>query len=110
MKAIRSLFRPFATALLAASLLAPGLALAGFHASVTGRDEPKAETFEFGMELAQSGGCYAIGERMAAQHGGTVARADVATEGGQQVCVIVIVVLAKDGQRGRRLEFTVPQN
>lgn len=102
MKRVRSQFRPFASLLLAASLLAPGSVLAG---QSLGQRVSEPE-----MQLAQGGGCYAIGERMAAQHGGTVARADSATRGGQQVCVIVVVVPAKDGQRGRRLEFVVPQN
>lgn len=110
MKTLRPLFRHAATALIAASMLAPGSALAGSHAGASVRAEPRSEMLESGMELAQSGGCYSIAQGVAAQHGGTVARADSTTRGGQQVCVIVVVVPARDGQRGRRLEFTVPQN
>ncbi|MEP9397206.1 hypothetical protein [Mesorhizobium sp. KR2-14] len=54
--------------------------------------------------------CYAIGQQVAAQNGGTLAKASAATQGGQSVCVIVVLVPGKDGQRPRRSEFVVPQN
>lgn len=104
MKTLRSLFRPAATVLLAASMLVPILA----PASSAGRAEPRPEMSESEMLLAQSGDCYSIGQSIAAEHDGTVARADAAKRGGQNVCVIVVVVPARDGQRGRRLEFVVP--
>lgn len=52
--------------------------------------------------------CYAIGQQVAAQHGGTLARASLSNRGGRPVCVIVVVVPGRDGQRGRRQEFVVP--
>ncbi|MDG4898022.1 hypothetical protein P9272_31260 [Mesorhizobium sp. WSM4976] len=52
--------------------------------------------------------CYAIGQQVAAQNGGTLAKASQATRGGQQVCVIVVLVPGKDGQRPRRSEIVVP--
>ncbi|AZO06096.1 MULTISPECIES: hypothetical protein [unclassified Mesorhizobium] len=55
-----------------------------------------------------SGDCYAIGQQVAAQNGGTLAKASQATRGGQQVCVIVVLVPGKDGQRPRRSEIVVP--
>ncbi|RWE15537.1 MAG: hypothetical protein EOS61_09325 [Mesorhizobium sp.] len=54
--------------------------------------------------------CYAIGQQVAAQNGGTLAKASQATRGGQQVCVIVVLVPGKDGQRPRRSEIVVPLN
>jgi hypothetical protein len=54
--------------------------------------------------------CYAIGQQVAAQNGGTLARASASTQGGQPVCVIVVLVPGKDGQRPRRAEFVVPAN
>jgi hypothetical protein len=54
--------------------------------------------------------CYAIGEQVAAQNGGTLAKASPSTQGGQPVCVIVVLVPGKDGQRPRRTEIVVPQN
>lgn len=52
--------------------------------------------------------CYAIGQQVAAQNGGTLARASLSNRGGRPVCVIVVVVPGRDGQRGRRQEFVVP--
>jgi hypothetical protein len=54
--------------------------------------------------------CYAIGQQVAAQNGGTLAKASQSTQGGQPVCVIVVLVPGKDGQRPRRSEIVVPQN
>jgi hypothetical protein len=53
--------------------------------------------------------CYAIGEQVAAQNGGTLARASPSTQGGQPVCVIVVLVPGKDGERPRRVQMVVPQ-
>lgn len=58
-------------------------------------------------QLAQ-GDCYAIGQQIAAQNGGTLAMATPEDRGGQRVCVIVVLVPGQDGQRPRRAEFVVP--
>ncbi len=52
--------------------------------------------------------CYAVGTRVASQQGGQLAKATPETRGGQTVCVVVILVPAKDGQRPRRQEVVVP--
>lgn len=52
--------------------------------------------------------CHAIGQQQAAQAGGQLARATPEVRGGQQVCVIVVLMPAKDGQRPRRTEIIVP--
>jgi hypothetical protein len=52
--------------------------------------------------------CYSVGEQVAAQNGGTLAKASQQTRGGQTVCVIVVLVPGKDGQRPRRTEIVVP--
>ncbi|MEO5757358.1 MAG: hypothetical protein ABIQ51_10945, partial [Mesorhizobium sp.] len=39
--------------------------------------------------------CYGIGQRIAAQAGGTLAKANEAKRGGQTVCVIVVLVPGK---------------
>ena len=54
--------------------------------------------------------CYAIGQQIAAQNGGTLARASQQNRGGQTVCVIVVLVPGKEGQRPRREEYVVPAN
>lgn len=53
--------------------------------------------------------CNAIAQQMAAQYGGK-ARATLQNRGGQQVCVVVIVVEGKNGQRAQRIEQVVPLN
>ena len=59
--------------------------------------------------ITVSGDCYAIGQQIAAQNGGTLARADQASEGGQEVCRIVVLLPAKEGKHPRRAEFVVPR-
>ena len=54
--------------------------------------------------------CYAVGQQVAAQKGGTLAKASQSTQGGQPVCVIVVLVPGKEGERPRRSEIIVPQN
>ena len=55
-----------------------------------------------------AGDCYAVGRRVAAQNGGTLAAARAATRGGQSVCVVVVLIPGKNGQRPRRREIVVP--
>ena len=59
--------------------------------------------------LAQAD-CYSVGQQIAAQNGGTLAKASQSNKGGQSVCVIVVLVPGKEGQRPRRKEFVVPAN
>jgi hypothetical protein len=56
------------------------------------------------IQLAQ-GDCYAVGQQVAAENGGTLAKATPEDQDGQQVCVIVVLLPAQDGQRPRRVEF-----
>lgn len=60
------------------------------------------------LQLAQGPNCYAIGQRIAAENGGTLAMATAESRGGQTVCRIVVVVPSRDGGRARRQEFVVP--
>ncbi len=55
-----------------------------------------------------AGDCYAVGRRIAAQNGGTLAAARAMTRGGQSVCVVVVLIPGKNGQRPRRREIVVP--
>ncbi len=52
--------------------------------------------------------CRAIGQQIADQNGGTLADAHVENRNGQNVCVGVVVVPARDGERGRQIPFSVP--
>ena len=63
-----------------------------------------------GVGPAAAADCYAIGQQVAAQNGGQLANVREANQGGQPVCVIVVLVPGKDGGRPRRQEFVVPAN
>ena len=60
------------------------------------------------LVVLAAGDCYAIGQQIAQQNGGQLAKAQADNRGGQNVCVIVVLVPGKDGQRPRRSEFVVP--
>jgi len=62
-----------------------------------------------GPIVAVAADCYAVGQEVAAQNGGTLAKASQSTRGGQPVCVIVVLVPGKEGERPRRAEIVVPQ-
>ena len=82
----------------------PSMALLAFAITLP------AEAARNGEVLVAQADCYAIGQQVAAQNGGTLARAQSANRGGQEVCIIVVLVPGKDGQRPRRAEFVVPAN
>ena len=64
---------------------------------------PPGETFQ-----PVAADCYAIGQQVAAQQGGQLAKASPDTQGGRPVCRIVVLLPGKDGQRPRRTEIVVP--
>ncbi len=99
MKTLRSHLRTAILALCAAGLFASRAA-----ALPTGMPQPADPI------ILASSDCYAIGQQVAEQNGGTLAKASQSTRGGQPVCVIVVLVPGKDGQRPRRSEIVVPQN
>ncbi len=71
---------------------------------------PRVQPSRSDTVVAIASDCYAVGQQVAAQHGGQLAKASQSTRGGQPVCVIVVLVPGKDGQRPRRAEVVVPQN
>jgi len=74
-------------------------ALPGAPAAFAGEGKPV---------LVAAADCYGIGQRIAAERGGQVHSAEAATRNGRPVCVIVVLVPGKGGQRGRRMEIVVP--
>jgi hypothetical protein len=100
MKTFSSHFRTAMLALCAAGLLV-SQAVALPVATTPDQSDPV---------LLAASDCYAIGQQVAEQNGGTLAKASQATRGGQAVCVIVVLVPGKDGQRPRRTEVVVPAN
>jgi hypothetical protein len=92
----------------------PQTAIAALSATVLLISEaaalPAAPVNADSVVVAIGGDCYAIGEQVAAQNGGTLAKAAPSTQGGQPVCVVVVLVPGKGGQRPRRVQLVVPQN
>jgi len=54
--------------------------------------------------------CYSIGQQVAAQNGGTLAKASEANRGGQAVSVFVVLVPGRGVERQRRTGIVVPQS
>ena len=98
MKKHLAIFRPVAAALLALPLALPAGAMP--------LRLPDVDT----SPVIQVGGdCYALGQRMAGQRGGTLAKATAQNRGGQTVCVIVVLVPGDGyGKRPSRQQFVVP--
>jgi len=63
-----------------------------------------------GVQPAAAADCFGVGQQIAAQNGGQLANVREANQGGQTVCVVVVLVPGKDGGRPRRQEFVVPAN
>lgn len=97
-------FRTYMSTLLVAILVLTGIASDAMSAPPA-LPAPPAEII-----LASNGDCYAIGERYAAQQGGQLARASRETRNGQEVCVVVVLLPARDGERPRRAETVLPLN
>ncbi|WP_110751006.1 hypothetical protein [Phyllobacterium leguminum] len=57
-----------------------------------------------------AGDCVAIGQRVAGEQGGTLTKATPAVQNGRNVCVVVVLVPGRDGERPRRVEVAVPSN
>lgn len=76
-------------------------------AQVLNMEVPRAGGAEESYEVAQAD-CYAVGEQVAAEQGGQLARASARNQGGRTVCVIVVLVPGRDGERPRRQEFVIP--
>lgn len=94
----RSRFRSTLLALCAGALVAPQAGAL-----------PLALPQQQSAVVSVASDCYAVGQQVAAEKGGTLAKASQATRGGQAVCVIVVLVPGKDGERPRRAEIVVPQ-
>lgn len=63
-----------------------------------------------GTIVYASGNCHAVGMQHASRSGGQLLRATPEMRGGQRVCVIVVAMPARDGQRPRRTEIVVPDS
>ncbi|MGB6119739.1 MAG: hypothetical protein WBF87_16105 [Mesorhizobium sp.] len=92
---IRSITGAF---VLASVMIAPG---SGFAAA------PVAPLAAPSMTVPVQANCNAVAQQLGAQYGGR-AKGTLQDRGGKRVCVVVIVVDGKDGQRGERIQKEVP--
>ncbi len=69
---------------------------------------PMAAPKKSNLLIAAAGDCTAVGEQVAAQQGGQLAKATPTTQNGRAMCVIVVLVPGRDGERPRRVEVAVP--
>ena len=63
-----------------------------------------------GAGVALAADCSAVGQQVADSQGGTLARATSVVQNGKEVCVVVVLIPGKDGERPRRVEVAVPAN
>ena len=92
--------RPVVAALCVATLAAAdAVALPHAHTPAGSRFAP----------LPVADNCYAVGEKVASQKGGKLAKAQASTQGGQAVCEIVILIPSHNGARPRRDVVVVPR-
>lgn len=86
-----------------------GIALAGLLAApASGLAAMPAATVEApSMAVPIQANCNAVAQQVGAQYGGR-ARGSLQNRGGQQVCVVVVVVEGKKGERTQRIEVVVP--
>lgn len=92
---------------LAAALIAAIVPAAPAGAAGINRVMPAAPDGDLPVIAVQSS-CNAVGQQVAAQHRGTLASVRAENRGGQTVCVGVVIVPARDGERGRKIPFEVP--
>lgn len=78
----------------------PRLAIDGFQSA-------QSASFQGQLQFV-SGDCAAIGQQVAAQQGGTLTKATASTQNGAPVCIVVVLVPGRDGERPRRVEVAVP--
>lgn len=55
-----------------------------------------------------AGDCRAIGQQKAAEYGGVLADVRIEQRSGRAVCVGVVIVSGKNGERGQRIPFEEP--
>jgi len=60
--------------------------------------------------VAQNADCIALGQRVAAEQAGQLTKATPAHQNGRDVCVVVVIVPGKEGEKPRRVEMAVPAN
>ncbi|WP_026088248.1 hypothetical protein [Bartonella rattaustraliani] len=63
-----------------------------------------------GASSAAAAGCIEVGKRVAAQESGVLVRLKPVVQDGQDMCMVVVVIPAREGEKLRRVEVFVPNN
>lgn len=63
-----------------------------------------------GLSSAFGADCAAVGGQVAQDQGGKLARSTPSVQNGKDVCVVVVVVPGRNGEKPRRVEVAVPAN
>ncbi|WP_040298903.1 MULTISPECIES: hypothetical protein [Bartonella] len=63
-----------------------------------------------GADSVFATGCAEVGRKVATQENGVLVRSKSAVQDGKNMCMIVVVVPARDGEKLRRVEVLVPAN
>ncbi|WP_412057630.1 hypothetical protein [Bartonella sp. DGB2] len=58
--------------------------------------------------IAFAADCTEVGKRVARQQNGKLARSTPEMQSGRNVCVVVVLIPAHDGEKPRRMEITAP--
>ncbi|EJF86581.1 hypothetical protein [Bartonella rattimassiliensis] len=61
-----------------------------------------------GADYVLAAGCSEVGKKIATQEKGILVRSKLVVEAGADMCAIVVVVPARNGEKLRRVEFFVP--
>ncbi|MET3560159.1 hypothetical protein ABID39_000851 [Bartonella japonica] len=63
-----------------------------------------------GADFVVAAGCVEVGKKIATQENGVLVRLKPVVQDGKNMCMVVIVVPARDGEKLRRVEVFVPNN
>ncbi|WP_208435298.1 hypothetical protein [Bartonella phoceensis] len=61
-----------------------------------------------GADSVLAAGCAEVGRKVAAQENGVLVRSKPVVQDGKDMCMIVVVVPAREGEKLRRVEIFVP--
>ncbi|WP_273717650.1 MULTISPECIES: hypothetical protein [Bartonella] len=61
-----------------------------------------------GADSVMAAGCVEAGKKVATQEKGVLVRSELVVHDGKNMCAIVLVVPARNGEKLRRVEFFVP--
>ncbi|WP_455481079.1 hypothetical protein V3564_01460 [Bartonella sp. B12(2025)] len=61
-----------------------------------------------GADSVLAAGCVEVGRKVATQENGVLVRSKLVVQDGKDMCMIVVVVPARDGEKLRRVEVSIP--